>query len=748
MRKNGPRWLATMLLAGLTVPLPAQDTGAVTRISVSAREAVFLVDGRSFTGAAVFTWPAGSKHTLEIPAVQYSAWPKTRYVFQAWSTSSGPLPTPSNFVTITAGGIPWYNADLAIEYAVSLNFFRCETPPCASPGTVWVNEAAYQQDADVWTEAGSTVSLLAVPGAGFVFAGWAQGGPAAALYSLVVNQATTVYPRFTVARGVTLLTSPDNLEVLADRAPVGSPATLEWGWNTVHTVGVLSPQWDRVGRLWMFRSWSDGGAVNHAYEVPPGAAPVELVAQFVRAVPVLIETAPAGLSVAVDGGEAAAPRNLFWAAGDPHSVSAPALQVDAAGAPWVFRSWSSGGANPLAIRVTETQVDSGIRLTAAYDPLSRLRVDSIPSGLVLSVAGADCRTPCEVERPVGDTVELSAPAAISAGDGVRLDLLGWEGTGSTAVMMTAGYHKITARYGTSYRLTASSDPADAATWRFSPPTADGFYAAGTVVNVAVDPAAGMRFRAWGLDLNGTANPAPLAMDGPRAVLAWFDRRPEPPPPPSVANAAGQTGTDAVAPGSIASLLGTDLATDTAEATTDPLPQTLAGATLRCAGHLLPLLFVSPQQINFQVPSDLEPGAYQLQLLRSGAAMVRVEFQVARNAPGLFLAAHADGVPVTPEAPAAPGERIVLYGTGFGPLTPPPPDGFRLQTAPLPALVDPVEILVADRVLAPDATTVIAGTLGLQSVAIRIPDDLGGAAPAAISVRAGEVESNRLALPLR
>ncbi|MEZ5361373.1 MAG: hypothetical protein R2748_03270 [Bryobacterales bacterium] len=48
-----------------------------------------------------------------------------------------------------------------------------------------------------------------------------------------------------------------------------------------------------------------------------------------------------------------------------------------------------------------------------------------------------------------------------------------------------------------------------------------------------------------------------------------------------------------------------------------------------------------------------------------------------SAPGLFetnfqgrnigIAAHADGQLVTSQNPAAPGETIVIYGTGFGPV---------------------------------------------------------------------------------
>ena len=266
------RLLLTAAWLLMVAALPAQTTGVMTRISATAKDALFLVDGQVFTGVAAFTWPAGSKHTLGIPTWQYGTSQKARYVFQHWSAPPGPLPSPSNYVTITAdAGIPWYNADQTTEYAISLVFFQCAQAPCASPGTIWLDQAAFREDTDIWAEAGATVLIQAMPNDGFVFAGWAQG-PAASLYTLVVNQPVTLYPTFAVARAIQLLTSPDGLQLLADRAPVSTPVTLEWGFDTTHSLAAVSPQWDRNGRLWLLKSWSDGGSASHNFQVPPGGS--------------------------------------------------------------------------------------------------------------------------------------------------------------------------------------------------------------------------------------------------------------------------------------------------------------------------------------------------------------------------------------------------------------------------------------------------------------------------------------------
>jgi hypothetical protein len=414
----------------------------VTRVSATAPDAVFLVDGQAYGNAAVFSWPTGSKHTLQIGPWQYApGQTKTRYDFLHWSTPAGPLPDPSGTVTITAApGVTSYNADLSIEYAVSLNFFQCGDGPCVSPGTIWANQTAYIQDADIWVAAGSAASLMASPSSGYVFTGWAQtGGLAAPVYSFAVNAPISVYPRFAVARAVRLQTVPDGLQLLADRAPITAPASLEWGWNSTHTVGAVSPQIDHQGHSWVFQSWSDSGSTNHDVSVPPDPSPLIVTAKFVPAVAVALFTDPLGLPVTVDGVDGPAPRYVTWSAGESHTIAAPGGPLDASGAPWSFRSWSNGGSKTQTITVSDADVGAGIRLTASFDPMSRVRLDSVPAGLALAVDGSPCQAPCDFIRPVGSTVRITAPGSIDQGGGVRLDLANWQGIPGPVFSTVVGF---------------------------------------------------------------------------------------------------------------------------------------------------------------------------------------------------------------------------------------------------------------------------------------------------------------------
>ena len=73
----------------------------------------------------------------------------------------------------------------------------------------------------------------------------------------------SAFAQFLRAANITIASNPPGLKVLADdTAVVGnddSGVRMEWGLGTTHTLGVVSPQFDTHGRVWVFSSWSDGG---------------------------------------------------------------------------------------------------------------------------------------------------------------------------------------------------------------------------------------------------------------------------------------------------------------------------------------------------------------------------------------------------------------------------------------------------------------------------------------------------------
>jgi uncharacterized protein (TIGR03437 family) len=106
----------------------------------------------------------------------------------------------------------------------------------------------------------------------------------------------------------------------------------------------------------------------------------------------------------------------------------------------------------------------------------------------------------------------------------------------------------------------------------------------------------------------------------------------------------------IAPGSIATIFGQELARGTEVAQSLPLPKTLAGARVSMivigqGGFDAPLFFVSPAQINFQVPENLPLGPTLIDVYSDFEVFSRGFPKVERIAPAIFTAnASGQGLP--------------------------------------------------------------------------------------------------------
>src|SRR5262249_27202658 len=93
----------------------------------------------------------------------------------------------------------------------------------------------------------------------------------------------------------------------------------------------------------------------------------------------------------------------------------------------------------------------------------------------------------------------------------------------------------------------------------------------------------------------------------------------------------------VSPESIVAAFGSRLATQTANATAQPLPTNLAGTTVRVNGELAPLFFVSPGQVNYLTPPGIPPGVASVVVTSGDGAVSTGSAQIAPVAPALFTA---------------------------------------------------------------------------------------------------------------
>ncbi len=129
----------------------------------------------------------------------------------------------------------------------------------------------------------------------------------------------------------------------------------------------------------------------------------------------------------------------------------------------------------------------------------------------------------------------------------------------------------------------------------------------------------------------------------------------------------------LAPGMIVQIYGSNLASQVAVGSNIPLTTSLNNTSVIIGGVAAPLYFVSPGQINAQVPFELKSGtSYQVIVNANGALSTPNPIQLAGDAPGIasfasggIIAEHGDGSLVTEAAPAAPGEYIVFFVSGMG-----------------------------------------------------------------------------------
>ncbi|GEM_PF-1269831 len=103
---------------------------------------------------------------------------------------------------------------------------------------------------------------------------------------------------------------------------------------------------------------------------------------------------------------------------------------------------------------------------------------------------------------------------------------------------------------------------------------------------------------------------------------------------------------ALATEAIIASFGSNLATATQAATATPLPTTLAGTTVKVrdnagAERLAPLFFVSPAQVNYQIPAGTAAGTATITITGSDGSFSTGSAQIVPVAPGLF-AADASG----------------------------------------------------------------------------------------------------------
>ena len=212
-------------------------------------------------------------------------------------------------------------------------------------------------------------------------------------------------------------------------------------------------------------------------------------------------------------------------------------------------------------------------------------------------------------------------------------------------------------------------------------------------------------------------------------------------PFAIANGASFT-TSHVAPGSIAALFGDNLSTDTVAASSVPLPLSLADTSLFVDGKAVPLWYVSPTQINFQMPHTTGAGTVNIAVKSGGVNSAPVSFAVQGSAPGIFLQGDARAIAQNQadnyslndkNHPAAAGSYIALYMTGQGVVDNPVPDGMVTPQSPLSQSILPYSATIGGQDAPIQFLGLTPGNIGLFQANLRVPDLRPGDYPVVVTI---------------
>jgi len=198
----------------------------------------------------------------------------------------------------------------------------------------------------------------------------------------------------------------------------------------------------------------------------------------------------------------------------------------------------------------------------------------------------------------------------------------------------------------------------------------------------------------------------------------------------------------VAPGSLVSIFGANLASQTAQASVIPLPVTLGGVSVSFNGFPAPLLFVSASQINAQFPWEVpSTGPVSVTVTNNLTPSAPQTVAVVQYAPGIFtvqgtaIAIHSDGTLVTPSHPAIAGETLIVLATGLGPVNPPgitgnnSLDALRSTTTPATVLIGGVPVQASFSGLSPQF-------VGVNQLNVVAPADAPGGSADPLQIQIG------------
>jgi len=217
----------------------------------------------------------------------------------------------------------------------------------------------------------------------------------------------------------------------------------------------------------------------------------------------------------------------------------------------------------------------------------------------------------------------------------------------------------------------------------------------------------------------------------------------PPPKKATINAVSNAADflPVISPASWFSITGSNLASTTrtwnsTDFVNSRLPAQLDGVSVLVDGKPSFVSYVSPTQINAQVPDSVS-GPRLVQVINNGVASDTFTAQLQEYSPALFtwpgnyavathtdftLAAKANAFPARTTVPAKPGEVIILWGTGCGPTNPAVPAGQLVPDDRVHTLTTVPAVTIRGKAAEYLGGALAPRSAGLYQLAVRVPAD--------------------------
>lgn len=216
----------------------------------------------------------------------------------------------------------------------------------------------------------------------------------------------------------------------------------------------------------------------------------------------------------------------------------------------------------------------------------------------------------------------------------------------------------------------------------------------------------------------------------------------------------------VSAGSYAALFGENLSSSTASARSLPLPTTLANVSVLMNGFATPLFFVSPAQINLQVPWELA-GTDDVQVIvtTNGTSAAPITLRLSRVAPGL-LSTNAQGTGqgailvagtgqiASPARPVNRTEAISIFCVGLGQASTAPPSG---SAAPISGVVRSLATPAVEIGGVPGTVMfsgLAPGFVGVYQVNVQLPLNAPAGPSVPVVLKFGDVTSNAVTIAVQ